>query len=219
MDAEKDRNEVPEFLPIRRESIEEEHAATLTTPRMPEEGPTLSDVPSTEPASREVVSAAPDATLAPSAEGGADTATAEPTDSAVFVSPLPIVHATAIGPTPAGPTEPSHHYQIPLPDDLGAGETEPGDRISQILGPPSVPHLRPRMPAKSSDRERLVPSIMVTVMLGHSRDLFEQAVEAAIQRATQKFHKIVKQEIDLFAFEQRAARRAADYRLRGPNPQ
>jgi hypothetical protein len=68
-------------------------------------------------------------------------------------------------------------------------------------------------------RERLVPSIIVTVSLGHSRDMFEQAVEAAIQRAAQKFTKIAKQEIDMFAFEQRAARRAADYRLRGPNPQ
>jgi hypothetical protein len=126
----------------------------------------------------------------------------------------------------AGPTEPSHHIQIELPADWDGSDGKPTEPSGSADFSPSAPAFRwpgPNPPNSSrsgqGDRERLVPSILVTVSLGHSRDMFEQAVEAAIQRATQKFHKIAKQEIDLFAFEQRAARRAADYRLRGPNPQ
>ncbi len=128
--------------------------------------------------------------------------------------------------SPSGPTEPSRHVQIELPTGWDRSGAEPSDSSGDVFNPPSAPLPRHRAPVppysargSQGDRERLVPSIIVTVSLGHSRDMFEQAVEAAIQRATQKFHKIAKQEIDLFAFEQRAARRAADYRLRGPNPQ
>lgn|GEM_PF-2568372 len=126
--------------------------------------------------------------------------------------------------SPSGPTEPSRHVQIELPTGWDRSGAEPSDSSGDLSIP--TPQFRPRatVPPNTArgsqgDPERLVPSLIVTVSLGHSRDMFEQAVEAAIQRATQKFHKIAKQEIDLFAFEQRAARRAADYRLRGPNPQ
>jgi hypothetical protein len=127
---------------------------------------------------------------------------------------------------PSELTEPSHHLRIELPAGWDRNDLKPSDPSNFIAGSPSVSNLHRPAPTppnasvgSQGDRERLVPSIVVTVSLGHSRDMFEQAVEAAIQHATQKFHKIAKQEIDLFAFEQHAVRRAADYRLRGPNPQ
>lgn len=219
MAGEEDRKDLPEFLPIRQEPVDAEPSVDSSPQDAPEPpSAATADPPGNVPSDGASATGESPSSPAPNATKDVESGDADDSES---VEPMPVVREPGLEPAPAAPTEPSHHYQVPLPENAGEGELEPGDGISRILGPPTDGQQRPRMPLTppSNDRDRQVPSILVTVMLGYSRDMFEQAVEAAIQRATQKFHKIAKQEIDMFAFEQRAARRAADYRLRGPNPQ
>jgi hypothetical protein len=225
VDREEERATLPEYLPVLNERLEEGPDATGTVPELPHKSPATDNGVPTSPVWIEE-DFTPEAAWEAPGESGDGKAATEPADPNGATPPLTTPHEQNLGPSLAVPTEPSHNYQIPLPDDLGVGELEPGDGISRIFGPPPPGQVRIRMPLSigsspdaQNDREQTVPNIVVTVILGHSRDMFEQAVEVAIQRATQAFHKIAKQEIDMFAFEQRAARRAADYRLRGPNPQ
>jgi hypothetical protein len=70
--------------------------------------------------------------------------------------------------------------------------------------------------APRQDIGQPLPRVLVTVSLAATRNLFDDALEAAARQMAERFRKLALGEIEQAAFWRKAAERAADYRLRGP---